>query len=93
MKTKNHENTQIWGILSLISGILAILSFLLIPVISIISSILAIIFSIVQKQYEFTTAAKVGLILGILGIIIYFIIGYASFGGPYSETTTGTLTN
>ncbi len=93
METKNHGKTQIWGILSLISGILGILSFLLIPILSIIFSILAVIFSIVQKQYKFTTVAKVGLILGILGIIIYFIVGYASFGGPYSKTTTVNLTN
>ncbi|MBU1046650.1 hypothetical protein KKH36_02620 [Patescibacteria group bacterium] len=93
METNNHEKTQIWGILSLISGILAILSFLFIPVISIIFSILAIIFSIVQKKYEFTTVAKIGLGLGILGIIIYFIAVYASFGGPYSETATSTITN
>ena len=87
MQTKNQEETQIWGILSLISGILGILSFLLIPIISIIFSILAVIFSIVQKNYEFTTAAKIGLILGILGVIIYFIVGFASFEGPYSESS------
>jgi len=87
METKNQEKTQIWGILSLISGILGILSFLLIPIVSIIFSILAVIFSIVQKNYEFTTAAKIGLTLGILGVIISFIVGFASFGEPYSEST------
>lgn len=77
----------------MISEIIAILLFLLIFNMYIIFSILAVIFSIVQKQYKFTTDTKVGLILGILRIIIYFIVGYASFAGPYSETTNGNPTN
>ena len=93
METDSHEITQIWGTLSLISGILTILSFLLMPSVSIIFSILAVIFSVIQIPYEFTTNAKIGLCLGILGIIIYLIIGYMPIEGPEVTVTTSTTPN
>ncbi len=83
--TKKDKPTHAWGIAGLIIGIIGILSLFILPIITIPFSILAIIFSIIQRQYEPTGVATVGLILGIIGIILGIIIGYASFGGPYSE--------
>jgi len=89
--TKKNKPTHAWGIASLIIGIIGILSLFILPIITIPFSILAIIFSIIQRQYEPTGVATVGLILGIIGIILFIIIGYASFGGPYSENSVNVI--
>ncbi len=67
-------------------GIIGISLLIILPSIAIIFSILAVVFSMIQKKYEPTGAATAGLILGIIGIILYVIISFAFFGGPYSES-------
>lgn len=88
---KKNKVTHAWGIASLIIGIIGILSLLILPIITIPFSILAIIFSLIQKKYESTGAATAGLILGIISIILYVIIGFAFFGGSYSESGTSSI--
>ena len=85
---KENKPTYAWGIAGLTMGIMGILLLFILPFIAIIFSILAIIFSIIQRHYKPTGIATAGLILGIIGIIgiiLYIIIGYASFGESYSE--------
>lgn len=85
---KINKPTHTWGIAGLVTGIIGLLLLLLAPNIGILFSIAAVIFSLIQKRYESTGAATAGLILGIIGIILYVVIGFASFGGPYSESGT-----
>ncbi|MEJ2267763.1 MAG: hypothetical protein P8X70_01665 [Nanoarchaeota archaeon] len=74
-----------FGILSFVSSISGLISLFLIPIISIVFFILAIILAIVQKKYKSDSFAKAGLIIGVLGIIIYILIGFSSFQGPFSN--------
>ena len=84
--TKKNKPTHAWEIAGLIMGIIGLLLVFFAFQASIVFFILAAVFSMIQKKYESTNAATVGLIIGIIGIILYVIIGYASFGGPYSES-------
>lgn len=88
---KKNKITHAWGIAGLTTGIIGLLLLLLAPNIGILFSIAAVVFSLIQKRYESTSAATAGLILGIIGIIFYVIIGFASFGGPYSESGTTSI--
>jgi len=92
---KKNKPTHAWGIAGLIAGIIGLLLLFLAPTIGIPFSIAAVVFSMIQKKYESTGAATAGLVLGILGIILYVIIGFASFGGPYFELgiTSVNVTN
>jgi len=67
MKKINNK----WGITAMILGILAIVLFLA-PYIGLPLGVLAIIFSSLQKPS--TGASKTGLITGIIGVVICFII-------------------
>ena len=88
---KKNKLTHAWGIAGLVTGIIGLLLLLLAPNIGILFSITAVIFSLIQKRYESTGVATAGLILGIIGIILYVIIGFAFFGGPYSESGTTSV--
>lgn len=93
--TKNNKPTHAWGIAGLILGIIGLLLLFITPNIGILLSIAAVVFSVIQKKYEPTGVATAGLVLGIIGIILYIIVGFAFFGGPYSEfgTTSVNMTN
>lgn len=88
---KKNKPTHAWGIAGLATGLIGLLLLLLAPNIEIIFSITAVVFSLIQKRYESTGVATAGLILGIIGIILYVIIGFAFFEGPYSESGTTSV--
>ncbi|MHC1598507.1 MAG: hypothetical protein ACXQS3_03960 [Candidatus Methanofastidiosia archaeon] len=92
---KKNKPTHAWGIAGLAMGIIGLLLLFLVPNIGILFSIAAAVFSVIQKKYESTGAATIGLVLGIIGIILYVIVGFAFFGGPYFEsgTISGNVTN
>ena len=83
--------THACGIAGLIAGIIGLLLLFLAPYIGIPFSITAVVLSVIQKKYESTGAATAGLVLGIIGIILYVIVGFAFFGGPYSESGTTSV--
>ena len=70
--------THAWGIAGLIAGIIGLLLLLFAPSIGILFSITAVVFSVIQKKYESTGAATAGLVLGIIGIILYVLIAFFS---------------
>lgn len=92
---KKNKPTHAWGIAGLIAGIIGLLLLFLAPNIGILFSITAVVFSVIQKKYGSTGVTTAGLVLGIIGIILYVIVGFAFFGGPYSEsgTTSVNVTN
>ena len=88
---KKNKLTHAWGIAGLTTGIIGLLLLLLAPNIGILFSIAAVIFSLIQKRYKSTGVATAGLILGIIGIILYVVIGFVFFGGSYSESGTTSV--
>ena len=82
--TKKDKPTHAWGIAGLVMGIIGIMLIFIAFPISILFFIIAIVLSIIQRKYEPTSIATAGLIIGIIGIVFYVIIGFASFGESYS---------
>jgi len=83
---KKNKPTHVWGIAGLIAGIIGLLLLFFAFNIAILFSIAAVVLSVIQKKYESTNVATIGLVLGLIGIILYVIIGFALFGGPYSSS-------
>ena len=88
---EKDKPTHACGIAGLIAGIIGLLLLFLAPNIGILFSITAVVLSVIQKKYKSTGAATAGLVLGIIGIILYVIVGFAFFGGPYSESGTTSV--
>ena len=88
---EKNKPTHACGIAGLIAGIIGLLLLFLASYIGIPFSITAVVLSVIQKKYESTGAATAGLVLGIIGIILYVIVGFAFFGGPYSESGTTSV--
>jgi len=72
-------------------GIIGLLLLFLAPSIGILFSITAVVFSVIQKIYEPTGIATAGLVIGIIGIILYVIVGFAFYSE--SGTTSVNVTN
>lgn len=87
---KKNKPTHAWGVAGLVAGIIGLLLLLFAPNIEILFSIAAAVFSLIQKRYESTGVATAGLILGVVGIIFYVVIGFASFGGSSFESGTAS---
>ena len=90
---EKDKPTHAWGIAGLVTGIIGLLLLFLASNTGIPFSIIAVVLSVIQKKYESTGAATAGLVLGIIGIILYIIVGFAFFGGPYYSESGPTSAN
>jgi hypothetical protein len=70
---KKKNITEAWGIASFTLSLSGIILFL-VPYIAIFLSALAIIFYGIQRKYKNTGLSTAGLIMGIIGCVINFII-------------------
>jgi len=76
---KSKTKSEHWGIFSFVMGIFAILMIIFItPLIALPFAVFAVVFAIAQRQQKFTIYTKIGLAIGILWLIGFFIITLAN---------------
>ena len=90
MKRKKAKQSNAWGIVSLVLGILSLV-LVFAPYFGILLAIAAVVFYGIQKKHESTGAAVAGLITGIIGIILnvimlIFVIGFLAYFGAFEGT-------
>lgn len=82
----NNKKSNVFGIISLISGILGIVFFFM-STVGLIFSALAIIFYNLQKKRFPNKIATAGLIIGLISLVInlvLFILAMFFYGGVYT---------